>query len=89
MIPADCQPQLQENYRRETWVTLLPHLLPRVELFTVANDSPLTNQREREISTARRQFGSATLADGKRIAFYEVTLMPAQWKSHASVSGWH
>ena len=63
---ADCQTQLQQKYRRDIWQSLLPQLLPRVELFTVANDSPLTSQGEREIATARRQFGSATLADESR-----------------------
>ncbi len=69
---ADCQAQFQKKYNRENWHALLPQLLPGVELFASAQDYPLTNDRERTIATARRQFGAATLADGKRIAFYEI-----------------
>ena len=76
MKPADCQPQLQQPYRRENWQKLLPQLLPGVELFSQAHDFPLTSESERGIATARRQFGAATLADGKRVAFYEIEVAP-------------
>ena len=76
MIAAALQLQLQEKYRRETWQTLLPQLLPGVELFAHAHDFPLTSEHERGIATTRRQFGAATLADGKRIAFYEIEVAP-------------
>ena len=76
MKPADCQPQLQQPYRRETWHTLLPQLLPGVEMFSQAHDFPLTSENERGIATARRQFGRATLADGKIVAFYEIEVAP-------------
>jgi Eco57I restriction-modification methylase/restriction endonuclease TaqI-like protein len=76
MKPADCQPQLQKKYLRETWHALLPQLLPGVEMFSQAHDFPLTSEHERGIATARRQFGAATLADGKRIAFYEIEVSP-------------
>ena len=76
MNPADCQPQLQLPYRRENWQTLLPQLLPGVEMFVQAHNFPLTSESERGIATARRQFGTATLADGKRIAFYEIEVAP-------------
>lgn len=72
MNPADCQNQLQKKYVRENWQTLLPQLLPGVELFEQPQNFPLTNDREKEIATARRQFGRATLADGKTVAFYEI-----------------
>jgi len=72
MNPADCQPDLEQEYQLNTWHTLLPKLFPRVELFSQPHDFPLTNEQERNIATSRRQFGSAALADGKRIAFYEV-----------------
>src|ERR1035437_9180482 len=76
MKPADCQPQLQQPYRRETWHTLLPQLLPGVEMFSQPHDFPLTSENERGIATARRQFGRATLADGKTVAFYEIEVAP-------------
>jgi TaqI-like C-terminal specificity domain/Eco57I restriction-modification methylase len=76
MNPANCQPQLQQPYRRESWQKLLSQLLPGVELFSQAHDFPLTSDNERGIATARRQFGAATLADGKRIAFYEIEVAP-------------
>ena len=76
MNPADCQPKLQKEYSRETWQALLPQLLPGVEMFSRAQDFPLTSEHERGIATARRQFGAATLADGKRIAFYEIEVAP-------------
>jgi adenine-specific DNA-methyltransferase len=76
MKPADCQPQLQQPYRRENWQKLLPQLLPGVEMFSQAHDFPLTSESERGIATARRQFGAATLADGKRVAFYEIEVAP-------------
>jgi hypothetical protein len=72
MNPADCQTQLQKKYLRENWHALLRQLLPGVEIFEQPQIFPLTNDREKEIATARRQFGAATLADGKRIAFYEI-----------------
>ena len=76
MNPADCQPQLQQPYRRENWQTLLPQLLPGVEMFVQAHNFPLNGERELSIATARRQFGVATLADGKRVAFYEIEVAP-------------
>ncbi len=76
MKPADCQPKLQQKYQRETWQALLPQLLPGVELFAQPVNFPLTSEHERGIATARRQFGAATLADGKRIAFYEIEVAP-------------
>src|ERR1035437_440706 len=76
MNPADCQPQLQQPYRRENWQTLLPQLLPGVEMFVQAHNFPLHGERELSIATARRQFGVATLADGKRVAFYEIEVAP-------------
>lgn len=72
MNPADCQTQLQKKYLRENWQTLLPQMLPGVELFEQPQEFPLTNDRERTIATARRQFGRARLADGKTVAFYEI-----------------
>jgi hypothetical protein len=72
MNPADCQTQLHKKYLRENWHALLPQLLPGVELFEQPQDFPLTNDRERTIATARRQFGRARLADGKTVAFYEI-----------------
>jgi hypothetical protein len=63
---------LQRKYSREDWQKFLPQLLPGVELFGQAHDFPLTNEREKTIATARRQFGTAKLTDGKRIAFYEI-----------------
>ena len=74
---SDLQPQLEQPYRRENWQSLLPQLFPSVELFTQPHDFPLTSDHERCIATARRQFGSATLADGKRIAFYEIQAKPS------------
>ena len=76
MNSATLQPQLQQPYRRETWHALLPKLLPGVELFAQPHDYPLASGRERTIATARRQFGTATLADGKRVAFYEIEVAP-------------
>ena len=76
MNPVDCQPQLQQPYRRENWQTLLPQLLPGVEMFVQAHNFPLHGERELSIATARRQFGVATLADGKRVAFYEIEVAP-------------
>ena len=76
MKPADCQPQLQKPYDREIWQKLLPQLLPGVELFSQAHNFPLTSESERATATARRQFGVATLADGKRVAFYEIEVSP-------------
>ena len=72
MNPADCQHELEQEYSLNTWHALLPKIFPRVELFSQPHDFPLTNEQERGIATTRRQFGSAVLADGKRIAFYEV-----------------
>ena len=77
MNAAVLQPQLQQPYRRETWRDLLPQLLPGVELFAQPHDFPLTSERERTIAAARRQFGVATLADGKRVAFYEIEVAPS------------
>ena len=76
MNPADCQPQLQQPYRRENWQKLLPQLLPGVEMFSQAHNFPLTSESERGIATARRQFGRAKLADGKTVAFYEIEVAP-------------
>jgi hypothetical protein len=76
MKPADCQPQLQQPYRRENWQKLLPQLLPGVEMFSQAHNFPLTSESERGIATARRQFGRAKLADGKTVAFYEIEVAP-------------
>jgi len=76
MKPADCQPQLQQTYRRENWQKLLPQLLPGVEMFSQAHNFPLTSESERGIATARRQFGRAKLADGKTVAFYEIEVAP-------------
>lgn len=76
MNPADCQPQLQQPYRRENWQKLLPQLLPGVEMFVQAHNFPLTSESERGIATARRQFGRAKLADGKTVAFYEIEVAP-------------
>jgi adenine-specific DNA-methyltransferase len=76
MKPADCQPQLQKPYDREIWQKLLPQLLPGVELFSQAHNFPLTSENERGIATSRRQFGRATLADGKTVAFYEIEVAP-------------
>ena len=76
MNSATLQPQLQQVYRRETWQALLPQLFPSVELFTQAHDFPLTSDHERRFAAARQQFGAATLADGKRIAFYEIQVKP-------------
>jgi hypothetical protein len=76
MKPADCQPQLQQSYRRENWQKLLPQLLPGVEMFSQAHNFPLTSESERGIATARRQFGRAKLADGKTVAFYEIEVAP-------------
>lgn len=58
MTPITLQPQLQQPYRRENWHTLLPQLLPGVELFAQPQDFPLTSSHERGIATARRQFGA-------------------------------
>ncbi len=76
MNAATLQPQLQQPYRRETWHALLPQLLPGIELFAQPHDFPLTSERERATATTRRQFGAATLADGKRVAFYEIEVAP-------------
>jgi type I restriction-modification system DNA methylase subunit len=76
MTPADFQPKLQKEYQRETWQALLPNLLPGVEMFSQPQNFPLTSEYERSIATARHQFGAATLADGKRIAFYEIEVAP-------------
>jgi hypothetical protein len=76
MNTAILQTQLQLPYRRETWQTLLPQIMPGVEMFTQPHDHPLTSEAEREIATARRQIGRAVLPDGstgqKIVAFYEV-----------------
>ena len=72
MNHAVLQTQLQLPYSLANWRALLPDLFPGTDLFTQPVDFPLTNEREREIATARRQFGVATLADGKRVAFYEI-----------------
>jgi type I restriction-modification system DNA methylase subunit len=76
MNAAALQPQLQQPYRRETWQALLPELLPGVEVFVQPHDFPLTSERERTIAKARRQFGTAKLADGKQVAFYEIDVAP-------------
>jgi hypothetical protein len=76
MKPADCQPQLQQPYRRENWQKLLSQILPGVDMFSQAHDFPLTSDNERGIATARRQFGRANLADGKTVAFYEIEVAP-------------
>jgi len=66
MKPADCQPQLQQPYRRENWQTLLPQLLPGVEMFVQAHNFPLNGERELSIATARR--GRATAVQPRRLA---------------------
>jgi hypothetical protein len=76
MNPATTQPHLQKKYARATWHALLRQMLPGVEMFAQPHDFPLTSQYERGIASARRQFGAATLADGKRIAFYEIEVSP-------------
>jgi hypothetical protein len=76
MKPADCQPQLQQPYRRESWQKLLSQLLPGADMFSQAHDFPLSSDNERGIATARRQFGRAKLADGKTVAFYEIEVAP-------------
>nr|MDQ3314288.1 hypothetical protein [Verrucomicrobiota bacterium] len=67
---------LQQPYRRESWLTILPQLLPRVEFFAQSADFPLTTERERAIATGRRQIGVATVHDetgtDKRVAIYEI-----------------
>lgn len=70
------QTQLSVPYRRDSWWTILPNLLPRLEPFIQPVDFPLTTVREREIATGRRQIGVARVPDSdgteKRIAIYEI-----------------
>ncbi len=67
---------LQQPYRRESWLTILPQLLPRVEFFAQPADFPLTTERERAIASGRRQIGVATIPDEtgteKHVAIYEI-----------------
>lgn len=65
MNTAFLQPQLQLPYRRETWLALLPQLLPGVELFRQPADSPLTTEAQRAIATGLSQLGRAVLRDGQ------------------------
>src|SRR5262245_19982684 len=76
MNPELLQQQLRLPYRRTTWVPVLRQFFPSAEVFAQPVDFPLPSNREREIATARRQFGAATLSDGKRIAFYEIDVVP-------------
>jgi hypothetical protein len=76
MTPALLQTQLQQPYRRATWQTILPQLLPQVEFFSQPADVPLRTARESEIASARQQIGRATIVDDagaeKHIAVYEI-----------------
>jgi hypothetical protein len=75
-MPIALQTQLQFPYRRDSWRTILPQLLPNVQFFAQPHDFPLTTERERAIATARRQLGVVTVADetggSKKIAIYEI-----------------
>ncbi len=63
MNPLFLQPQLQLPYSRERWQTLLPQILPGVELFRQPAESPLTNEAQRTIATGLRQIGRAVIRD--------------------------
>ncbi len=80
MNPIFLQTQLQLPYRREMWQTLLPQILPGVELFRQPADSPLTNEAQRAISSGLRQIGRAVIRDergGERIvAVFEADVAP-------------
>jgi type I restriction-modification system DNA methylase subunit len=76
MDPAILRAQLQQPYRRDSWRAILPQLLPSVQFFAQPAEFQLTSERERQVATARRQLGVATVAGetgvSKKIAIYEI-----------------
>ncbi len=80
MNPIFLQTQLQLPYRRKTWQTLLPQIIPGVELFTQAVEMPLTTEAQRALATGLRQIGRAVLRDEigneRIVAIFEADVVP-------------
>lgn len=82
MNVAALQPQLQLPYRRASWITLLPDILPgRLEIFQQPVAFPLTNASQQKIATGLRQFGRAVIRDGQGaeriVGAFEVDVAPS------------
>jgi hypothetical protein len=72
METAILQTQIQQPYRRESWVALLQQIFDRVEIFQQPKSWPLTTQSEKKLARDLVQFGRVTLTDGKLIGLFEV-----------------
>ena len=68
------QAQIQQPYRRESWIALLQHIFEGVDIFQQPKGWPLTTQSEKKLARSLVQFGRITLTDGKLIGFFEVML---------------
>jgi hypothetical protein len=66
------QAQIQQPYRRESWIALLQHIFEGVDIFQQPKGWPLTTQSEKKLARSLVQFGRITLTDGKLIGFFEV-----------------
>ena len=80
MNAASLRAQLEMPYDLERWRTLLPELLPGVELFSKPQNVPLTSDAQKTLASRRRQFGRARVVDAQGvervIAFFEVDVKP-------------
>ena len=80
MNTAFLQTQLQLPYRRENWQTLLPQLLPGVEIFRQPAEMPLTTEAQRAIAAGMRQIGRAVMRDEQGseriVAVFEAEVSP-------------